>query len=428
MAPAPEAQLHNPGLPGAEDYDTKLKEYVKRVETTRLPPPPSAPVEEAHSGPQGHVVPLTIIDDPSAWKATDFAGHEDSYTYVFTSEDVAELTAAVDAIRARGVATEKDIKALTKADYALPTLAPKLVELAKNVTYGRGFQLLRGFPVEQYREDRVGLVIAYWGLALALGRVQVSQTDYHADGTVFGSILNHVTEGRWAKDFDAGYTRAPKINTNRLAFHSDQGVTDLISLLSLTAAKEGGESKWVSGVAIHNELIRRGRKDLVAELSKLNTWLVPKKADQAQYLRNPNGTFVGFEDTPPFEYHDGYLSVYFQSNNYQEIKLTPLQEEAVWTFAALAEDPEFYLVKKLQPGDIEWISNTTVLHSRTEVLDGPDNREKRHLLRWWVHTDANKRPIASHYAPRSNVQEGGGFRVPEGSNIRLPLYPYSRHA
>ncbi len=53
--------------------------------------------------------------------------------------------------------------------------------------------------MEQYRDDRVGLVLAYWGIALTLGRPQVSQTDYHADGTVFGSILNHITEGRWAK-------------------------------------------------------------------------------------------------------------------------------------------------------------------------------------------------------------------------------------
>ena len=32
------------------------------------------------------------------------------------------------------------------------------------------------------------------------------------------------------------------------------------------------------------------------------------------------------------EYHDGYLSVYFNNGNFHEIndKLTPIQEEAVW--------------------------------------------------------------------------------------------------
>ena len=50
----------------------------------------------------------------------------------------------------------------------------------------------RGFPVDIYRGDRIGLVLAFWAVALALGRVQVSQTDYTEDGTTFGSVLNHV--------------------------------------------------------------------------------------------------------------------------------------------------------------------------------------------------------------------------------------------
>ena len=51
-----------------------------------------------------------------------------------------------------------------------------------------------------------------------------------------------------------------RIDATLLPFHSDQGATDLIALVSLAKAKSGGESKWVSGIAIHNELLRRGRK------------------------------------------------------------------------------------------------------------------------------------------------------------------------
>ena len=49
------------------------------------------------------------------------------------------------------------------------------------------------------------------------------------------------------------------VDSNALEFHSDQGATDLIALLSISAAKEGGESLLVSTIAIHNELLRRGR-------------------------------------------------------------------------------------------------------------------------------------------------------------------------
>ena len=38
--------------------------------------------------------------------------------------------------------------------------------------------------------------------------------------------------------------------------------------------------------------------------------------------------------------------------------------------ATLAEDPEFHLSKKLQPGDIEIIHNPTIFHARSEVVDG----------------------------------------------------------
>lgn len=67
-----------------------------------------------HSGPQGKVVPLTIIDDPADWKAKDWEGREAEYTYFFTPEDIIELAAAVDALKARGVSTEDDITAVSR--------------------------------------------------------------------------------------------------------------------------------------------------------------------------------------------------------------------------------------------------------------------------------------------------------------------------
>ncbi len=42
---------------------------------------------------------------------------------------------------------------------------------------------------------------------------------------------------------------------------------------------------------------------------------------------------------------------------------------------------------------------------------GQATDEKRHLLRFWVDTDANNRPIAPTFAPRSSVQAQGGFKV-----------------
>ena len=73
-----------------------------------------------------------------------------------------------------------------------------------------------------------------------------------------------------------------------------------------------------------------GLQDLVEVLSDPKAWQTPRKRDQALYERTADGKFAGFEPTPPFEYHDGYLTVHFASANYQQIELTPLQEEAIW--------------------------------------------------------------------------------------------------
>ncbi len=52
--------------------------------------------------------------------------------------------------------------------------------------------------MDAYKADRLGLVLAYWALALHLGRPLVSQTDidFAGDKSTYGSLLNHITVGR----------------------------------------------------------------------------------------------------------------------------------------------------------------------------------------------------------------------------------------
>ena len=44
--------------------------------------------------------------------------------------------------------------------------------------------------------------------------------------------------------------------------------------------------------------------------------------------------------------------------------------------AALAEDPEFHFAQTLEPGTIEWIHNPSIMHSRSEVVDGEVRRRR----------------------------------------------------
>lgn len=84
-------------------------------------------------------------------------------------------------------------------------------------------------------------------------------------------------------------TSTRKVDKSRLAFHTDQGATDLIALLSISAAPQGGESKWVSAVAIHNELLRRGRQVTRFSLVELSVCcLCPNR-----YAHSPDYLSIG---------------------------------------------------------------------------------------------------------------------------------------
>ena len=53
-------------------------------------------------------------------------------------------------------------------------------------------------------------------------------------------------------------------------------------------------------------------------------------------------------------------------------------------YDALAASPEFHLDMQLAPGEMQFISNHTIVHARTEYRDWPEKERKRHLLRLWL--------------------------------------------
>jgi hypothetical protein len=64
--------------------------------------------------------------------------------------------------------------------------------------------------------------------------------------------------------------------------------------------------------------------------------------------------------------------------------LTPAQAHAVAVVESVANDPELYLDMTFEPGDIQLLKNSVILHKRTAYDDWDDPARKRHLLRLWL--------------------------------------------
>ena len=57
---------------------------------------------------------------------------------------------------------------------------------------------------------------------------------------------------------------------------------------------------------------------------------------------------------------------------------------ALDAYDALCEDPDMHLDMWLKPGDMQFISNHTIVHARTGFEDWPEPERRRHLLRLWL--------------------------------------------
>jgi len=79
---------------------------------------------------------------------------------------------------------------------------------------------------------------------------------------------------------------------------------------------------------------------------------------------------------------------------------------------------------ELQPGDMQFLHNHTILHDRTAFEDWPEPERKRHLLRLWL-AAPGARPLPPVYAERygSVILGARGGIVCPGTTLHAPLEP-----
>jgi hypothetical protein len=305
--------------------------------------------------------PVEPFGGPAAWRAADLRAST-AWVHQLTDAEVAELDAAV----AFAGGQQIPLAALRREDFPLTVLAESVAEWADQIDTGRGFVLVRGLPVDRYTEAQAS--IAYYGLGLHLG-VPVSQ---NADG----DLLGHVRDtGADPNDPTVRLykTREPQ------PFHTDG--SDVVGLLCLHPARSGGLSSIVSSTAVFDETVRR-RPDLV------HLWFEPWSFDA--YGQQAPGAQPWF-DLPLARVVDGRLRVFYLRWYVEKAQrhegVHPLTEDRVALLDLvdeIAADPAFRLDMDFAPGDIQLLSNHTILHARTGYDDWDDPARRRHLLRLWL--------------------------------------------
>ena len=336
----------------------------------------------------------------AAWTAADFAEGSRQWLRTLSVDEITELEAAAKSCLDKGLA----IAQITKENFALPALAAQLGHLKECLLQGIGFGVLRGLPVGQY--DRQTAAAIFYGVGAHLGHAR-SQNGA-------GHLLGHVRDiGANSEDTSVRIYQT----SERQSFHTDS--CDVVGLLCLKTAKRGGETLLVSAVTIFNEMLVR-RPDLLPPLFEA---LATDRRGEVDTGQKP------YFQIPVFNWHAGYLSSIYQRQYIDSAqrfadapRLSQRHVEALDLFDDLANDPRLQVRMQLEPGDMQFVHNHTLLHDRTGFEDYPEPGQRRHLLRLWLSSPGD-RPLPECFAERfGSVEIGnrGGVFVPS-TQLHAPL-------
>lgn len=336
---------------------------------------------------------LEPVIDPAGW-SPESLGDADDWSYLITDRDVTEMRDAVDAVRRNGVAIA-DVDCTT---FPLKGFSEILRDVKRELDDGRGIVMMRNFPVEAMsREDAA---IAYIGLGSYLGE-KMPQNKY-------GHLLGHVKDlgGTYTDPLTRGYTTRAEMR-----FHSDGSY--YVGLLCLQTSKSGGQSRIASSVTVYNRMLEQ-RPDLARELTE-------------NFYRSRSGEINPGEKPwfkqPIFSFTDGYFSAVGLGIAIEKAQalpgvppFTPAQREAMAMYRDLVEDCAVDI--DFRRGDIQFLNNFVMLHTRREYEDWPEPERKRHLWRLWLtDTSPDARPIPKE---QREGRSGRGVQI-AGVKLIAPL-------
>ena len=308
---------------------------------------------------------LHELEPGAEWRATDLTD-PDTWTLRLTDADQAELADALATARA----VSDDPLDLHREDFPLHGLAEKLRHSLGDLMDGRGFVRISALDVDRWSDD--DLTLLYWGIGLHLG----DPWPQNKHGHVLGDVTD---QGR---SIDDPTFRGNELGQVALGYHTDG--SDLVGLLCLRPAKEGGLSCVANAVAIHNTMVRDDPELAAALYEPLPS---DRRGEQAEGA-------PPFFCMPTFTEHGGRLFVRFipayihASQRHPEApRLSPTAKAAIARMSALANRPDLHVHMELRPGEMQFINNHHVLHGRTAYVDDPAHGYQRHLKRLWLATD-----------------------------------------
>jgi hypothetical protein len=316
------------------------------------------------------------IRHPAAWTSADLGG-ESAITRRLSALELVAADALLAATR------QLAPQAVTREQFRHPVFDRLIAEIRETLMRGRGVVLLTGLDPARFSPE--ALERLYWGIGTHLGTAAVQSRT--------GDRL-----GRVEQDDQDPVQRGYR-SSSELRMHTDS--YEIVGLLCIRKAAQGGQSALVSSLAIHNEIARQ-RPDLLPALYAGFPMAIPEARTSSRPITDT--------PVPVFSHVDGQVSCMFAGSFMRAAAeklgtpLPPQLDEGIQLFQQIADREDLALRFMLEPGEMLLWHNFTNLHSRTDFENGPDAQHKRLLLRLWLKA-AVPRPTVPQFHERAKVYD-----------------------
>jgi hypothetical protein len=308
--------------------------------------------------------------DAAAWRAADLE-RDPRWRVSLDAADREDLRRGLAAGRVAG----KPLLDYRRDDFPFGRSLAPIRRALDEAQHGLGVALIKGLPRSDLGAEEFELLTWAIGLHLGVARPQDKLSRYSNEVRDAGTVYRSAG-GR-------GYSSSAELD-----FHVDSG--DVVLLSCYNQAPRGGDSLCSSAVAAYRQLAA-DRPDLAMALHE--PYPFSRQGEQS-----PGEAPV--TQMPVIGIAEGELLCNWNRNritNGERIEgalpIAAAQREAMELLDEIVRRPEFMYSMRLEPGDLQILSNHTALHSRTEFQDWPEPERKRLLFRLWLSTpDGPKLP------------------------------------
>ncbi|KAF4975294.1 hypothetical protein FZEAL_7892 [Fusarium zealandicum] len=299
------------------------------------------------------------LNEPMAWTGSQFAD-ESGYVHTLSESDLQEAENALRDFKALGL----DGDLISRDNFPLPTLGPRLDKIRRDLHDGKGFGVIRGLDPQKHSTEDLSM--------LYLG-IQSYIANRHGRQDRKGNMLVHIVADNSSK-LKAGHHRH---STAPINFHNEEA-GDIVSWLTRSTAAAGGKCIIASAYTVYN-VLAASRPDMIRTLSRSDwPFAIPH-----------------FQCRPVLFHQEGRLIINFgrvalmgnavHPRSKDLPAVTPRQIEALDAIESIAKATQLEI--GTQAGDIHFINNLTILHRREGFVNGQAPRERRHLVRMRLRDD-----------------------------------------